>query len=103
MQHWFAEHPTAEFVPGKPVPVVVGVRNTGGSPFNITAAVATLNHPLNASIVVYNFTAQVCVGVGAGVCGPAGAGGRWNGGGRGAAGAGRQGGQGFTVCRDGAG
>jgi hypothetical protein len=57
--HWFPDHPTTEFFPGKPVSCVIGVRNAGSSPLNITAATASLNSPYNASMNLYNFTAQV--------------------------------------------
>lgn len=58
VQNWFPEHPTHEFLPGKPVSCVIGVRNSAGSTVNITAAVASLNSPYDASVNLYNFTAQ---------------------------------------------
>lgn len=57
--HWFPDHPTTEFFPGKSVSCVIGVRNSGASTLNITAAAASLNSPYNATMNLYNFTAQV--------------------------------------------
>lgn len=59
IEQWFPEHPTTEFYPGKPVPLVVGVRNPGTKDLNVTAIAASLNNPFNASMTLYNFTAQV--------------------------------------------
>ena len=65
VQHWFPDNPTSEFYPSKPMIMVIGVRNSGSAPFNVTAAAGTLQNPFNASQTVYNFTVHVRRGQGA--------------------------------------
>jgi hypothetical protein len=57
--HWWPENPTKTFFPGKPASCVLGVRNTGVAPVNVTYAVAHLASPYNASMNLYNFTGSV--------------------------------------------
>lgn len=57
--YYFPDNPTTEFFPGKLVTAVLGVRNAGGNPINVTYAAANLASPYNASLNIYNFTGQV--------------------------------------------
>lgn len=59
VRSWWPEHPTKSFFAGKVANVVVGVRNIGSAPLNVTYATANLASPYNATMNLYNFTAQV--------------------------------------------
>lgn len=59
MRNWWPEHPTKSFFAGKAASCVLGVRNVGSSPLNVTYALANLASPYNASMNLYNFTSQV--------------------------------------------
>ncbi|EFN57610.1 hypothetical protein CHLNCDRAFT_59615 [Chlorella variabilis] len=54
--HWWPENPTMSFFPGKAASCVLGVRNTGVAPLNVTYALANLASPYNASMNLFNFT-----------------------------------------------
>eukprot|EP00887_Chlorella_sp_A99_P004803 scaffold4.g4803.t1 len=55
---YFPDNPTTEFFPGQLVTAVLGVRNTGAMPVNVSYAAANLASPYNASLNIYNFTGQ---------------------------------------------
>ena len=59
VRHWWPEHPSKSFFPGKPASCVLGVRNTGSVPINVTYALANLASPYNASMNLFNFTGSV--------------------------------------------
>lgn len=59
VRNWWPEHPTKSFFAGKSASAVLGVRNIGSSPVNVTYALANLASPYNASMNLYNFTSQV--------------------------------------------
>jgi hypothetical protein len=59
VRHWWPEHPSKSFFPGKPASCVLGVRNTGSAPINVTYALANLASPYNASMNLFNFTGSV--------------------------------------------
>lgn len=59
MLTWWPEHPTKSFFPGKAAAAVLGVRNVGSEPLNVTYAMANLASPYNASMNLFNFTGQV--------------------------------------------
>lgn len=60
MVSYFPDRPTAEFFPGKLVTAVLGVRNAGAAPVNVSYAAANLASPYNASLNIWNFTGQAC-------------------------------------------
>ena len=59
MLHWWPEHPSKSFFPGKPASCMLGVRNAGVAPVNVTYAMANLASPYNASMNLFNFTGSV--------------------------------------------
>lgn len=61
MQAWFPDNPSMEFFPGKVTTSVIGVRNVGQSPVNITAAMGNLALVSSPEGNVYNFSSLVSV------------------------------------------
>jgi len=56
---WFPDHPSLEFLPGKLVTTVFGVRNPGDVAFNVSAAVGNLALVSNPEGNIFNFSGIV--------------------------------------------
>ena len=56
---WFPDNPEMEVIPGKLTTAIIGVRNVGDGPINITAAMGGLALVSNPEGSVYNFSAVV--------------------------------------------
>jgi len=53
----FPRFSSRKFLAGEPVEILVGFRNKGNSPFNVTLIHASFNYPLDYSYYIQNFTA----------------------------------------------
>ena len=59
VKHWFPDNlATNEFFPGKTVTCVLGVRNAGIAPVNVTLLTAQLASPIEATRNIFNFTSK---------------------------------------------
>eukprot|EP00798_Chlamydomonas_sp_ICE-L_P028292 gene28292-31402_t len=57
--YFFPNHPTKKFTAGKPVDVVLGIRNDASEAYNVTSILGSLNSPMDFRMHIQNFTQQV--------------------------------------------
>eukprot|EP00798_Chlamydomonas_sp_ICE-L_P015427 gene15427-21510_t len=57
--YFFPDHPTKKFTAGKPVNVMLGIRNDASETYNVTAILGSLNSPMDFRMHIQNFTQMI--------------------------------------------